>query len=307
MMELFEDEIVSIEYYDEIDTVDITVEDTHMFFANDIYTHNSGFDVEFIEAHHTGGSIKRVQKAHFFMSVGKTPDQKEAGLANIRIIKARFAHDGQSFTDCTFDNDKMEIIIHDESGKYSKVSKELKKHDSKDIDKLENKVKKLNEMSSDIRMHEAISRAKEDSVNDELLFKNLLTTYNEEFGKELINENILITNDLPLTINTIEEVDNVLQNEPEEIIEREGEIIASNTVNHEITGRESELDRLIENNSKISLETPFEPKSRYSGEILNTNELEKNLIDPDDVQLEHISVYEILKQARSSQGKIKKE
>ena len=59
-----------------------------------IQTNRSGFNAEYVEAYQTGGSIKRVQKAHFFMSVAKTADQKEANLASIRIIKARFAQDG---------------------------------------------------------------------------------------------------------------------------------------------------------------------------------------------------------------------
>ena len=79
---LIEDEIESIEYFGEVDTIDITVKDTHMFFGNNIYTHNSGFDTEFIEAHHTGGNIKRVQKAHFFMSVGKYPPLRKKRAKN---------------------------------------------------------------------------------------------------------------------------------------------------------------------------------------------------------------------------------
>ena len=44
-----------------------------------IQTNRSGFDAEFVEAYQSGGSIKRIQKAHFFMSVAKTADQKQAG------------------------------------------------------------------------------------------------------------------------------------------------------------------------------------------------------------------------------------
>ena len=78
-----------------------------------IQSNRSGIGAELVEAQQTGGSIKRIQKAHFFMSVAKTPDQQEASLANIRIIKARFAKDGQTFKDCIFNNDTMEIVIND--------------------------------------------------------------------------------------------------------------------------------------------------------------------------------------------------
>ncbi|MFA5366466.1 MAG: DnaB-like helicase C-terminal domain-containing protein [Dehalococcoidia bacterium] len=78
-----------------------------------LQTNRGGLNAEIVEAFQTGGSIKRLQKAHFFMSVAKTDDQKEANLATIKIIKARFARDGQTFSDCIFDNDKMMIVIED--------------------------------------------------------------------------------------------------------------------------------------------------------------------------------------------------
>jgi hypothetical protein len=44
-VEILEDEIISIEEYDTIDTIDIEVDSKHrLFFANDILTHNSGWD-----------------------------------------------------------------------------------------------------------------------------------------------------------------------------------------------------------------------------------------------------------------------
>lgn len=103
-----------------------------------IQSNRGGFDAEFVEAHQSGGSIKRIQKAHFFMSVAKTPEQKEAQLANIRIIKARFAQDGQTFRDCIFNNDSMEIRIEDDRYMNTKAIRSLKHHDKEDIDKLDN-------------------------------------------------------------------------------------------------------------------------------------------------------------------------
>jgi replicative DNA helicase len=135
-----------------------------------IQSNRSGFDSEFVEVHQTGGNIKRVQKAHFFMSVAKTPEQKEAHLANIRIIKARFAQDGQTFTNCIFNNDTMEIKIEDDRYKYSKMSKNIKHHDTPDIDKLEDKTNKTG-----TAIHIPVSeyygniiegKLKDDAVND---------------------------------------------------------------------------------------------------------------------------------------------
>ncbi len=113
MNNLIEDEIVEIVEIEEGDTIDITVEDAHMFFANDIYTHNSGFGAELVDTGQMGGNIKRAQKTHFLMSVAKTQEQKNIGQANIAILKARFAQDGHVFKDCIFDNNTMEIALTD--------------------------------------------------------------------------------------------------------------------------------------------------------------------------------------------------
>lgn len=164
-IELIEDEIISIEEYGEIDTIDISVDDTRMFFANNIYTHNSGFGSEFVEAHQSGGSIKRIQKAHFFMSVAKTPAQQEANFANIRIIKARFAKDGQTFVDCVFNNDTMEIIITDPRFPNSNDYKNLKKYDDDDIDRVLSKANKIHSNISQHSEKQSIDKLNSDDIN----------------------------------------------------------------------------------------------------------------------------------------------
>jgi len=134
-----------------------------------IQSNRSGFDAEFVEASQTGGSIKRIQKAHFFMSVAKTPAQKEAHFANIRIIKARFAQDGQTFEDCVFNNDTMKIIIDDPRYRYSKTYKNLKHHDDADIDKLEKKAEGLSKVMIAVGKHDeasSIDRANSETIND---------------------------------------------------------------------------------------------------------------------------------------------
>ena len=126
-----------------------------------IQTNRSGFNAEYVEAYQTGGSIKRVQKAHFFMSVAKTPDQKEANLASIRIIKARFAQDGQTFTDCIFNNDTMEIRIED---KRYPLKTTLRKQTEDDVNKINDTANELLKKSSDINVHIAINKHTEGSL-----------------------------------------------------------------------------------------------------------------------------------------------
>ena len=144
-----------------------------------IQSNRSGFGAEFIEPHQSGGNIKRIQKSHFFMSVAKTDEQKEAHLANIFIIKARFAQDGQRFEDCIFNNDTMQIVIEDSRYKYSKTYKNLNHYNEKDKETFDEKASKmLEEKSSTMKIHEAIcttnnlkEKEESDRIND-LLLKN---------------------------------------------------------------------------------------------------------------------------------------
>lgn len=105
------DEIESIELIGESDTVDISVEDTHMFFANDIYTHNSSLNADVVQANQMGGSIKKGQIGHFIVSIAKTPAQKENGTATMAILKSRFGKDGIVFNDITFNNSTIQIEL----------------------------------------------------------------------------------------------------------------------------------------------------------------------------------------------------
>jgi replicative DNA helicase len=110
---------------------------------------NDGSASEFIGTAQMGGSIKRAQKTHFLMSVAKTSEQKRAGLANIAILKARFAADGQKFEDAIFDNDSVKIVVRDSDYSYRN-----KKGDYEDdepniatdgqIDKLSEKIAAMN-------------------------------------------------------------------------------------------------------------------------------------------------------------------
>jgi len=179
---LIEDEIISIEYIGKRNTIDITVEDSHMYFANDIYTHNSGFSAEWLEAGHTGGSIKRVQKTHLLLSIAKTQAQRENDLANIKIIKARFAKDGQQIEDCIFNNDTLEIRATNNSWRST-----VKKYDEKDLESIEDKT---------LRLHAEVS--------------NFDEVYNITDNKESIMSNLNFDNESTINSN--------IENKKEEII-----------------------------------------------------------------------------------------
>lgn len=118
-----------------------------------IQTNRSGFNTEFVEAHNTGGNIKRVQKSHFVMSIAKPDKSDNINLANIKILKARFAQDGHEFKECIFNNDSLEIRITDK--KYLSGLK-TKKYTDEDLEKSERKAEKLNEERSGLA-HSRIS------------------------------------------------------------------------------------------------------------------------------------------------------
>ena len=103
------DEIESIELVGEEDTIDITVDDTHMFFANDIYTHNSSISSQVVTTDQMGGSIKKAQIAHVIISIGKTLEQKDHNLATLTLLKSRIGKDGVVFQNCKFNNEFLVI------------------------------------------------------------------------------------------------------------------------------------------------------------------------------------------------------
>lgn len=179
-----------------------------------------GQGTEFVEVYQTGGSIKRVQKAHFFMSVNKTDEQKEAHLANIKIIKARFAQDGQMFKDCVFNNDTMQIIIDDPRYPHSKTAKNLPKCSTEDIDKfnniIEDKMRKdfLNK-ASDIVLHDKIVEKSEHFIDLEIENNNNVEIIKENVKFDDIDQKIELPKE---ELNNDIDVESMLK-DPDEIEE----------------------------------------------------------------------------------------
>lgn len=103
------------------------------------------FNAELVDQTQMGGNIKRAQKSHFLMSIAKTPDQKQSGLANISILKARFAQDGHIFKDCIFNNDTMEIRITGNLPKSKSINMQ-----TSTIESLDEKLKKYDNVENDI-------------------------------------------------------------------------------------------------------------------------------------------------------------
>ena len=91
------DEIVSIELIGEADTIDITVDDTHMFYANDVYSHNSAIDSDIIQADKIADSYAKVMNADFIISISRKDTDKLNNTARFHVMKNRFGQDGMTF------------------------------------------------------------------------------------------------------------------------------------------------------------------------------------------------------------------
>jgi replicative DNA helicase len=64
---------------------------------------------EVVTTDQMGGSMKKAQVGHVIISVAKTLQQKEMGLATIAITKSRLGQDGVVFENCKFNNELLEI------------------------------------------------------------------------------------------------------------------------------------------------------------------------------------------------------
>jgi hypothetical protein len=76
-----------------------------------IQGNRNSLGAEVVTTNQMGGNIKKAQKTHFLMSIARSDEQKDKGLANIKILKSRFGKDGILFEDCLFDNDSLNINI----------------------------------------------------------------------------------------------------------------------------------------------------------------------------------------------------
>lgn len=91
------DEIESIEFIGEQDTIDISVEDTRLFFGNDIYTHNSAAELEIITGDQVAESYKKIMTGDVVISIARKIEDKLANTARWHIIKNRYGVDGITF------------------------------------------------------------------------------------------------------------------------------------------------------------------------------------------------------------------
>lgn len=91
-----------------------------------IQGNRNSIGAEIVTTNQMGGSIKKAQKTHFLLSIARSDDQKDANLANIKILKSRFGKDGITFEDCIFNNDSLNIVIKQNKGSYNIIENNLR-------------------------------------------------------------------------------------------------------------------------------------------------------------------------------------
>jgi hypothetical protein len=87
------DEIVSIEKYDLIETIDIETDGDHLFFANDLLTHNSssggGYAGENIDISNVSESAGITATADGIIALYQLEGEREESRINVKILKNR--------------------------------------------------------------------------------------------------------------------------------------------------------------------------------------------------------------------------
>jgi len=84
------DEIVSIEELEDRDTIDISVSDHNLFLANEILTHNSGFNNSDIEMSDISESAGTSMTVDFLIAVINTEELQEANQFLFKQLKNRY-------------------------------------------------------------------------------------------------------------------------------------------------------------------------------------------------------------------------
>lgn len=138
------DEIASIEPMGELPTVDITVEDTHMFYLeNGVYTHNSGLNAEVITMESISEAFNKCFVADFIFSISRTIEDKAQNGGRMFVAKNRNGPDGLIYP-IHMDPSCVKIKVLQSSGEsVSDIMTKSSKEQEENLKKRYGKYKKL--------------------------------------------------------------------------------------------------------------------------------------------------------------------
>jgi len=106
----YNDEIVSIEYIGVKKTIDIDVDSKdHLFYANEILTHNSAVEeIEFDHSHISGG-ISKINTADNVFGIFTSRAMRERGRYQLQLMKTRSSAGVGQKIDLDFDVNTLRI------------------------------------------------------------------------------------------------------------------------------------------------------------------------------------------------------
>jgi hypothetical protein len=105
-----EDEIVEITELGDEYTVDIETDGNHLFFANNLLTHNSSVEeIEFDHSHISGG-ISKINTADNLIGIFTSRAMRERGRYQIQLMKTRSSSGVGTKIDLGFDVDTLRIF-----------------------------------------------------------------------------------------------------------------------------------------------------------------------------------------------------
>lgn len=90
-------EISEIQLIGEDDTVDICVQQDHVFFVNNILTHNSSINQQLLLGDGISHSMMKLEIADFVISLSRKQEDKLSNTARFVIVKNRHGKDGMVY------------------------------------------------------------------------------------------------------------------------------------------------------------------------------------------------------------------
>jgi len=121
----FDDEILEINYVGMEDTIDINVTGDHIFYANDIATHNSAVEEVDYNQGMIAGGISKVDTADNVLGIFTSRAMREHGRYQLQLIKTRSSSGVGSKIDLEFDVNSLRIsgLTEEEENKYNSQAK----------------------------------------------------------------------------------------------------------------------------------------------------------------------------------------
>lgn len=116
------DEIVSIEYLGEQDTIDINTSGNRLFYANGILTHNSAVEeIEFDHSHISGG-ISKINTADNVFGIFTSRHMREKGQYQLQLMKTRSSSGVGQKIDLAFNIDTLRIFDDESNSENSSTN-----------------------------------------------------------------------------------------------------------------------------------------------------------------------------------------